>query len=139
MNNIKESKIRWNLKNVREFISHISSTLFGKQLYITTEYDKKHKDPVTGSRIYIRIYYHSPCTKTGEMEKWEGKKAYISEYMTEMELAMTVKDCIMKAVEHEILEGFKFDDTIIINPHIDFRKLLSISGHEVVRSPGFDF
>lgn len=54
--------------------------------------------------------------------------------MTEMEIAMIVKDAILKAVEHEILEGFKFDNQIIINPHISFRKLLEVSPHEEVRT-----
>lgn len=139
MNNTQESKILWTLQSIREFLSHMSSTVLGKTLYITAEYDKKHKDPETGSRIYIRIYYHSPCVKTGDMEKWEGAKWYISQYMTEMELVMKIKDALLKAIEHEVLEGFKFGDTIIINPHVSFRKLLEISGHEEVRGSNFDF
>lgn len=137
MNNDKKP---WTLETIKEFVSHISSNLFGQKLYITSEEDKLFNDPNIGKRVYIRVYYDAACSKTGHIERWKGRKWYLSPYMTEMEVAMTVKDALLKAVEHEILEGFKFDNTIIINPHISFRKLLEVSPHEEVRKEiPFDF
>lgn len=130
----ERNKKMWTLETLREFVSHMSSTLLGQKLYITVEEDKRFTDPKNGKRMYIRIYYHSPCVKTQEMGRWEGKKWYVSEFSTEMEIAMIVKDALLKASEHEVLEGFKFDDIVIINPHISFRKLLEGSPHEEVRT-----
>jgi len=129
----KNEKTPWTFDSIKAFISQMSSSLFGQKLYITANEDRLFTDPNKGKRVYIRIYYHAPCSKSGQIEKWEGKKWYLSPFMTEMEVAMIVKDAILKAVEHEILEGYKFNDQIIINPHISFRKLLEASPHEEVR------
>lgn len=61
--------------------------------------------------------------------------------MTEDEIVKQAWVAFQAAVNHEMLEGFKFDDVIVFNPHTSFRELLKVSPKEVIRefTPNFDF
>lgn len=86
-----------------------------------------------GHRVFVQVQYDSPCTKTGEHMPWKGRKWFLSEYMTENEVIFTVYTAYKMAIEHEMMESFKVDNVILINPHVDYRELLRISGNEVKR------
>jgi len=123
----KKERQDW-LKSIRKLISHLSFSIFNQKLFITVFEDKKW-----GKRLYLQIFYNAPCTKTGKIEEWKGRKWYLSPHMTESEVIFTAYSACEAAVKHEIMEGFKFDNQIVINPHVDFRKLLEVSPNEVQR------
>ena len=103
-------------------------SVFGTSFSLRVAYDK-----VFGSRIFMQVAYSSPCTKTGNMENWSGRKWYLSEFMTDDEIVKTAWCAFEAAVKHEVMEGFKVDGIILFNPHVDFESLLSISANEVKR------
>lgn len=121
------------LETIKELTSHISFSVFGQKLFLSVLEDKKF-----GQRPYLQWFYHAPCTKTQNIEEWRGGKWYLSFYMTDDEIVKKAYAAVKAAVEHEIMEGFKFDDTILFNPHVDFRKLIEVSPHEVKRPENFD-
>ncbi len=124
------------LENLRKFLSQISFQLFGQKLHIRADIDQKY-----GKRCYLQVFFHSPCSKTNSIEEWHGAKFYLSLHMTEDEILKRAYKACKDAVEHEAMEGFKFNGQIVFNPHVSFRELLKVSPKEVNReiSPPFDF
>ncbi len=116
------------LERINEILSRISMKCIGIQFDVHAGFDKKY-----GERIYLQVCYTSPCTKTGEMLEWKGRKYYLSEYMTDDEVIKTAYVAFEQAVKHEVMEGFKVDDIILFNPHINFEELLKVSHKEVKR------
>lgn len=117
------------MKRVLELINRITMSCLGnKSFRVIVAYDKKG-----GNRIYIQIEYIAPCTKTNENLPWKGRKWYLSEHMTDNEIIFTVYTAYKMAIEHELMEGFKIDGIILVNPHVDYKELLSISSKEVTR------
>lgn len=92
------------------------------------------KDKLGGDRIYLQVEYSSPCTKDNESKTWKGRKWYLSEYMLDNEIIFTAYTAYKMCIEHEIMETFKIDGIILINPHVDYRDLLTISNNEVART-----
>lgn len=84
-------------------------------------------------RIFLQVIYKAPCTKTGDINEWSGRKYYLSDYMTDDEIVKTAYVAFESAIKHEIMEGFKVDGIILFNPHINFEELLKISHKEVKR------
>lgn len=117
------------LLDVRLLISHITFTCLEKEFSFIVSNDLTYNT----ERVFIQVRYNSKCNKTGEKETWKGRKWYLSEYMTEDEVVKTAYTACETAVKHEIMEGFKFDDIIVFNPHVNFRELLSISHKEIKR------
>lgn len=64
---------------------------------------------------------------------YKGRKWYLSPYMTEDEVVKTIYLAFEVAVKHEILEGFKMDDTPLFNPHTPYDEILKISKIEKTR------
>lgn len=115
---------------VKELISKISFKILGVDFIINANVDKLN--PKNG-RIYLQVNYIAPCTKTGEIQEWFGRKWYLSEYMTDDEIVKTGFAACKAAVEHEILEGYKVNEIILFNPHVNYENLLSISQYEIER------
>jgi hypothetical protein len=116
------------LEQLRELVSHISINVLGTEFKVLVENDKKG-----GDRKYVQLTFESPDTITGEMTKWTSRKWYLSEYMAEDEIVKTCFAAIKQCVEHEVMEGFKFDGTIVFNPHVNFRALLEVADQIVGR------
>lgn len=116
------------LEQLRELVSHISINVLNTEFKVLAE-----KDKVSGDRKYVQLAFKSPCTETGELTNWTSRKWYLSEYMTEDEIVKTCFLAIKQCIEHEVMEGFKFDNTIVFNPHVNFRALLNISDQTVGR------
>jgi hypothetical protein len=114
-------------------ISPITLSVFGNPFSIVVEHDNVYHDDYRGSRVYVQITYSSPCSKTGQVEEWKGRKWYLSEYMTDDEVIKTVWAAFEAAVKHEIMEGFKINGMVLFNPHVDYLELLKISDREVKR------
>lgn len=91
------------------------------------------EDQKGGDRVFIQIYYTSPCSKEGVIKTWKGRKFYLSEHMLEQEVIFTVYLAFKLAVEHEVMESFKIDGITLVNPHVDYRELLRISNKEITR------
>lgn len=104
--------------------------MFGTKFSVRVEPDNKNRN----GRILIQIVYDAPCTKTGIISEWHGRKWYLSDHMTEDEVVKTCYAAYEAAVKHEIMESFKADGKVLFNPHTDFNKLLEISDYEVRRS-----
>lgn len=126
------------MDRVLELLERISAVCLGHTFTITAEYDKKYsmQTPFGGDfygRIYLQAHYTSTCTKTGKEGEWTGRKNYLSDYMTDDEIIKTAYVTFKQAVEHEIMEGFKVDDIILFNPHVNYNSLLKISNDEIGR------
>lgn len=129
------------MKRVLEILARISCVCLDKVFEIRANYDDKYSTslvkPIKGEfklgRIYLQASYVSKCTKTGTEEEWKGRKNYLSDHMTDDEIIKTAYVTFKQAVEHEIMEGFKVDNTILFNPHVNFKALLQISNQEVTR------
>lgn len=115
---------------MEQLLSRISMSCLGTDFELL--FEKDQKDPVNG-RNYLQVRYKSPCTKTGELLPWKGRKWYLSEYMTSDEIVKTAYCAFEAAVKHEIMEGFKVDGKILFNPHVNFEELLLIFDKEVQR------
>ncbi len=113
---------------VQELVDRISMEIFGQKFGIILERDK-----VNQKRLYVQAVYTAPCTNSGEIEDWKGRKYYLSDFMTEDEVIKTCYVAFEQAVKHEVMEGFKVDGTILFNPHINFEELLKVSHKEVKR------
>jgi hypothetical protein len=118
------------LEFVKELVSHITMSVFGTNFKLLVCEDKVN----VGGRIYLQVDYEAPCTKTNNLESWKGRKWYLSEFMTDDEIVKTAYCAFQSAVTHEIMEGFKFDNVIVFNPHINFRELLKVSHLEIKRN-----
>lgn len=116
---------------VKILCMHISMDVMGTPLHLRIQRDCKY--PLTG-RIFLQVVYNAPCTKTGQMQEWCGRKWYLSEHMTDDEIIKTAYAAYKAAVEHEVMEGFKVAGTVLFNPHVDYKALLSISHQEVKRT-----
>ena len=81
------------LQKIQNLVDRIDLSLFGTKFNIIVSRDKKytnHKEKkatgffgefvyhVNEGRIYIQIEYAAPCTKTGKIESWKGRKWYLS-------------------------------------------------------------
>jgi hypothetical protein len=118
------------IEKVKSITNRITMTLFNQQLRLRVEYDKIHGP---SGRIFLQVTYDSPCSKSGALQMWNGRKWYLSEYMTDDEIIKTAYCAFEAAVKHEVMEGFKVDNAILFNPHVDYKELLKISHLEVTR------
>lgn len=118
------------LESVSKFVRRFSCSVFGTTFKVRVERDCKNKK---SGRIFIQLQYHAPCTKTGQDLPWNGRKFYLSDHMTNDEIAKTVYVAFESAVKHEVMEGFKYKGVIVFNPHINFTELIKISHLEIKR------
>jgi hypothetical protein len=118
------------VSTVRKILSHITAEVLGVKLYLKAATFEDNDD------VYLQVFYTSPCTKTGEIQEWTGRKWRLSKYMTEDEVVKTAWCAVEAAVKHEMMEGFKYDNTIVFNPHVNFRELLRVSHREIKREQG---
>jgi hypothetical protein len=116
------------VKRVSTLLSRIQMSCVGKDFSLIF-----NEDVIHGGRVYIQIKYESPCSKTGEIETWKGRKYYLSEFMSDDEIVKTCYVAFEQCIKHEVMEGFKVDGTILFNPHVNFEELLKISNKEVKR------
>lgn len=126
------------IEQVKRLTAPITCKCLGKEFEILVEYDKiadafPPQFKIIEPRVYIQLKYESECTRTGEIDEWKGRKWYLSQYMTDDEIVKTCYAAFKAAVEHEIMEGFKFDGTIVFNPHVSYAALMSVSDREVKR------
>jgi len=113
---------------IKDILRSITCDVMGTTVQINVHVDKTY-----GSRLYLQASYVAPCTKTGGSEPWFGRKWYLSSHMTRDEVVKTAFAAFKAAVEHEVMEGFKFNGKIVFNPHVSFEALLSITDQEVSR------
>lgn len=119
-------------ERVNSILSRVSMEALGNTSFsVIAEEDQIN----FGGRIYLQVKYSAPCTKSGETKQWGGRKWYLSEFMTNDEIVKTAYAAFKTVVEHEIMEGFKVDNIILFNPHINFEELLSVSHKEITRVP----
>jgi len=117
------------IEQVQNIIKNIDFRLFGQQFHLEAHHDKEYPN----GRIFLQVRYHDRCRKTGKYDWWGGRKWYLSKYMTTDEIIKTAFAACKAAVEHEIMEGFTVEGTVLFNPHVDYRELLVISHKEVKR------
>ncbi len=116
-------------QRVQEIVNRLHLSVFGKNFKVLVETDKEFEN----GRIYLQVLYDAPCTITGNIEEWKGRKFYLSQYMTDDEIVQSAYVAFEADVKHEVMEGFKVDGIILCNPHINFEELLKISHKEVKR------
>lgn len=118
------------LNRVKQLVDRITFNVLNTIFHIIVSLDKIN--PESG-RVYIQIIYTAPCSKTGEHLSWSSRKWYLSEFMTDDEIVKTTYAACKAAIEHEVMEGFKVDNTIVFNPHVDYTQLMTISHLETKR------
>ena len=77
-------------------------------------------------RPYLQVQADGPCSETGEMHRWRGRKWFLSKHMTESEVVQTAFLAVMTAVEHETREAFTYAGHAIFSPHYDIHKLVAL-------------
>jgi len=87
-------------------------------------------------RGYIQIQCNDTCTTTGNPYRWNGRKWFLSEYMTDSEIVQTCWAAAKMAMEHELRETFKWDGEPIYRPHFDIKALHEISRNNRVEHRG---
>lgn len=118
------------IQRVKLITDRISLSCLGKDFKIRVERDCLNPD---NGRVFLQIIYEAPCSKTGKVDTWSGRKWYLSEFMTDDEIVKTCYAAFEAAVKHEVLEGFKVDGLIVFNPHVSFEQLLRVSHMETTR------
>lgn len=113
---------------VCDLLQRVKFKLFDTSFFVQSFIDKKHK-----TRIYIQVCYYDKCRDTSTLQKWKGRKWYLSDHMIADEIIKTAYAACKAVVEHEIMEGFTVDGKVLFNPHVSFEALLSISSQEVRR------
>ncbi len=117
------------LNRVLKLTNRITLSCLGIDFKIRVEHDNEFEN----GRVFLQIVYSSPCIKTGEDNEWHGRKFYLTKYMTNDEIVKTAYVAFEAAIKHEVMEGFKVDNIVLFNPHVDFEELLLISHKEVAR------
>jgi hypothetical protein len=118
------------INKVKDLLSRITMDMLGNKTFkFLLEKDKKG-----GDRIYIQLVYAAPCTKEDTNKSWKGRKWYLSEHMTENEIIFTAYTAYEMCLRHEMMETFKIDGIILVNPHVDYKELLKVSGNEITRN-----
>lgn len=116
------------LDQVKSITRRLTLECLGTSFYLVPMLDIQY-----GDRVYLQVLYQAPCTKTGEVQTWSGRKWYLSEYMTDDEIIKTAYAAFEAAVKHEVMEGFKVDGIILFNPHVNYTALLEVSNQEIKR------
>jgi len=119
-------------------LNNITFVCLDKPMHIDVMYDKKYtrNTPVHGikeGRVYLQAYYYAKCTDTKEEKFFSGGKHYLSEYMTDDEIVKRAFVVFRDAVTHEVMEGFKFNNIKVFNPHVNYLELMKISNKEIKR------
>jgi hypothetical protein len=118
-------------QSVRSLVNSLTAEVMGKHVLFRVERDVKR--PKTG-RVFIQCTYQSRCTVTKETRTWHGRKWYLSDHMTEDEIVKTCFAAFRATVDHEVMEGFKFDGRRIFNPHASWRALMAASSQQIYRT-----
>lgn len=106
------------LERVKKIVDRITMSIFGIGTFnLRVEHDNENPS----GRIFLQVTYEAPCTKTGELKVWSGRKWYLSKYMTDDEVVKTAYVAFESAIKHETMEGFKVDGIILFNPTLILR------------------
>lgn len=118
------------LSDISNLLDRVKAEVLGTSFQFYISRDKKDS---TG-RIYIQVKYMAKDTKdASSIKEWNGRKWYLSDYMTDDEVIKTAYCAVKAAVEHEVMEGFKVDNIVLFNPHVNFEALLSVSHKTIER------
>lgn len=119
------------MKHVQILARRITMSCLGNdKFYIRVERDNEN---VKG-RIFVQVCYYTHCIHLGEETLFKGRKFYLSDHMLDDEIVKTIYLAFKLAVEHEMMEGFKVDGIVMVNPHTPFTALLKASATEVSRN-----
>lgn len=80
-----------------------------------------------GDRYYLQIRFNAPDPESGETTLWNGRKWFLSEWMTDSEFVRTCFMATMAAVEHETRENFMYRGEPIFGPHISVEALVGVA------------
>lgn len=112
----------------------VSMSIMGAKFWFRVEKDLEFRTEDGDGRKFIQVEYEAPCTHTGQLSTWRGRKWYLSKHMTNDEVIKTAFVAFEAAVKHEVLEGFKVKGKALFNPHVSFEALLEVSDREVKRA-----
>lgn len=104
----------------------VTAKCLNAEFRLRVESDVKNPD----GRLFLQWAYDcvdSHNKNATKPEEWRGRKWYLSEHMTEDEIVKTAYLAFEIAVRHEVLEGFRFNDALVFNPHTPYTSLLKAS------------
>ena len=84
---------------------------------------------VAGNKVWFEFRRHfqvrmtQPCTKTGQVRDWSGRKWMLSPHMVKSEVVQTAFKAVLTAAEHEARERFLYRGRAIFGPHYDVDRL----------------
>ena len=120
------------LQKVMQTITRLRAGIPGLEMRYRVERDCQR--PADG-RIFVQCVYDAPCTETGTLREWRGRKWYLSDFMTEDEIVKTCFAAFRAAVDHEVMEGFRCDGRRVFNPHTPYTVLMDAAEQQEFR-PG---
>jgi len=84
-------------------------------------------DAKGNERWTLQLLGRSPCSVTGEMEDWSGRKFFITQFMCHNEIVRTAKMAFDRAVEHERDEYFQYDGVAVDTPHKNYKLIVRMA------------
>ncbi len=70
-----------------------------------------------GDCVFVQHTQQIPCTQSGEVSWQRGRKWYISDHATELEIVRTLRAAVLAFEEHEINETLLYRGERVLNPH----------------------
>lgn len=125
---MNKRQLQDDLPRVTGILKDIKLIIMGKPVSVMA-----HSDKARSGAVYMQCTYYDNCRETGKLTPWNGRKWYLSPYMTDDEIVKTAFAAFKATVEHEIMEGFTYKEVVVFNPHVDHRALMSVSGDQVRR------
>lgn len=118
---------------VTSIVRHLSTDCMGRVIAFYVDRDKKR--PKDG-RVYLQCIYEAPnsCKEGLPTQTFRGRKWYLSDHMLEDEIVKTAYAAFKATIEHEIMEGFRYDGKRVFNPHADFRGLMNAGKKDIYRT-----
>ena len=124
-----EEQFKKDLLRVTKIVQEIGFKLFDKEFSV-----KAYADQLRNGAVYLQVKYYDRCRDTHKIMVWHGRKWYTSPFAMDDEIIKTSFAALKAVVEHEIMEGFTYKETIVFNPHTSCEALMSVSKQEVRRS-----
>lgn len=109
------------LKSIIDEISMKNTSLDFRWKFVIQECsDENHQG------WFIYVAFERPDTETNQIGIGRSRKEYVAKGTTESGVVKTCWLLIELTIRHELMEGFRYKNVRIFNPHNSVEKLMSI-------------
>lgn len=95
---------------IQGVVNQIDLSVFGQRFKIQVQ-------AVNPSRYSIQVHYNDVCVNTGETNDFVGREWVLNHHPTKDEIVKTCYAAFQAVVIHEVMEGFKYQNDRVFNPH----------------------